>query len=671
MRAGFIAITAMVAAGGCGGRFTYLGAGDASAIDAAAGTGSAVAESGNAVAQGVSASDSGTGDSGAPAPPAPQTCLSSSSQRPGHLALLGLRGSQIVLIDDAGSIRSVDGRGNRPFLQERNGWVAAEGNPTPSTWRIKLFDASGQVRADASGDLSTSEAGSMSGFTGLRILSDGTAVTYAGTGATVLTPDGRVLVRPSFSTDPDARGWVGATLPSTTLILGIPVMLNVPSGEVRRLTYLAPNDEWAPIVAGSRRLYLSEMSGTVVLVDESVDGIHIERLPGWARGVLEIDGYKLSKGRFGAYVALGDGVRNGVPIWLYDVGTQTLASALPDGTVPADAKGMLVGESVTVSSGGARVWSVDLATGALLDYRAGLSVRLTRPPADGTPDWQLLTDNRGELYRYDRNGGKLEDLHLLGNASVSGRRALVMQNGRPRVVLQIDDAHVIGVVGGDSLVPTTHVTLRDTWAVGFVPLGGVPGAGAATTPAWRVDLVTGEIRLFPAVDPALMALGGYSAAPIFSANSVPVLADGSVAIFLYDGFGASLYVGAPDAPWRKVGRAAREATWLGWADGPAFAIAAEKDCRCYTPLQVPWKSLPPGSPPILPGTSLQFAGLDGADLFPPSSDEHLDFDAFSDPSHTCALTRSDTGERALYDLGARTRRALGPFDRLSWVVDAP
>jgi hypothetical protein len=135
----------------------------------------------------------------------------------------------------------------------------------------------------------------------------------------------------------------------------------------------------------------------------------------------------------------------------------------------------------------------------------------------------------------------------------------------------------------------------------------------------------------------------------------------------YDGLGAGLLVAEPGGPWRAVGRQVRQVTRVGWAGGPAFAIAAEKDCNCYGPLMLSWPTPPAGTPELLSGTSLQFVAPDGADVFPPSADEHLG--AFADESSSCALATTDAHEWLVYDTKARTRRSLGRFEGLLWIAD--
>jgi hypothetical protein len=499
------------------------------------------------------------------------------------------------------------------------------------------------------------------GIAGVTILPDGTTTVNRAlaTRDLALMPDGRVLTRPYFSTAPDSNGWVAATDDEDSRVVGTPIFLNVASGETRRLTYLTAGDTWAPIVDSARRLYLADMGGAV-LVDESIDGIHVEPLPGWARTDLEIETRDLPDGGVGAYVALWKGVHHRVPLWLYDVRTRTLAPALPDGVVPDDATGSEVVGGVSVISGGARVWALDVATGVLIDYRAGLAVRPLRPLAGGAADWMLLANNQLRLYRYDRRNGTLEDLGVSGTASVLGQRALVAQGGRPSAVIHLDEGRVSAVSGGSALPASGAIALSGGWAEGLVLNGGT--SPDALTPAWRIDLETSEARLYPGVGLTLQPLGAGGTSP------AGALGDGRAGMFLYDGFAISLNVAGPDLPWGPIGRAVRDVAAISWFAGSGFAIAAERECSTYLCVRLAWDPASPGGPDVLSGTSLQLLARDGTDLFPPST-EHLG--GFSDGSSDCALAHSDAGDYAVYDLAAGTRLALGRFDALTWVANAP
>jgi hypothetical protein len=364
-------------------------------------------------------------------------------------------------------------------------------------------------------------------------------------------------------------------------------------------------------------------------------------------------------------------VRKNLPVWRYDLSTGALDSALPDGALPPECTSsqypdgrIEVSIGGAPSQGGALLWTVDLVSAAILDYRAGLTVRRIQPAPGGPPQWLALTDGAKQLYRYDRATGALEDLHVAGDLTTVGRRALVMRDQRPVAVVSIDEGKVITIASGGSLAPGV-IQSAGRWAVGYEAPAAAPWAPGL--PLWRVDLETGEASLFSPPEAPLMPLL-HSTAPIFTGVATTVLADGRAGVMLYDGIGAGLFLAEPGAAWRAVGRRVREVTWLGWAAGPAFAIAAEKDCNCYGPLMLSWPTPPADAPDLLSGTSLQFVAPDGTDVFPPAAGEHLG--AFADGSASCALATTDAHEWLVYDLQARTRRSLGQLEGLSWISDA-
>jgi hypothetical protein len=599
-------------------------------------------------------------------------CAGLSDHRPDQLALLGQSGAELVFIDYDGSSRRVPGPGAHVVLKERAGWVAAYAAVSATAWHVQLFDWAGRLRADASGAAPLDAKGQPTGIRGVTILSDGTTTVDLGTASAnpILAPDGSVRLGPYYAADPDARGWVNASLPSDTAYkpLGAPVFLNVETGEVRRLSRLAAGDDWAPIVSPARRLYLATANGETVLVDESVDEVVEMPLPGWPRAGLEVDTVTRPDGALEAWVGLWDNVRKSVPLWLYDPATRTLTSALPDGTVPPDAHGtQRAGNIVDVTTAGARAWGVDLGTGVLFDYRAGLSVQPTRPPPGGSPDWVVLADNQKNLFRYDGANAALEDLRVAGDLSLSTDRArgLVTRDGHPREAVHVDDGSVLEIAGGDALAPAGAL-LAGRWAAGFESAATSPWNPGL--PRWRVDLETAEARLFPDLDAGLTPNLGYAGGRRLG-SWPPLLPDGRVGLLLYDGFTFRLTLGGPDAPWQKVGVGVRAAESIVWAAGPAFVIAAEKSCSCYGPIPGPWPPLAAGAPAALSGTSLQFVDPSGGAVFPPTSTEHLA--AFADAGDTCALVRSDEGAWVIYDLVGRRRAELGKLDSLSWIADAP
>ena len=579
-------------------------------------------------------------------------------------ALLGRDGNRIVFVLDDGSTRGADDPATTYTVLQKNGWEATYGFPTEATWRAQLFDSSGRLRYDRTGDLGVPLPGAKAGFSGASLLSDGTLVMNMAHSDdnVVLSPDGGVLRRPSFATEPDARGWVGATLASSTQGLGVPVFLNVPTGEVRTLTYLAAGDGWAPIVDGARRLYLAEMNGGVALVDESVDAIHVETLTGWPRAALEVDTTPLSTGAVAAYVGLWDDNHRGVPLWLYDVGTQTLATALPEAAAVDGATGYSSGDEIDVNAPGVPAWRIELTTGAILDLRAGVAARPTRPLPGGAHDWILQADAQKNVYRYDRNNGTVEDLHVAGDPTLVGRRAVVVRDGLPRAWIDLDGGQTTDIAGaGDLVVPSQVAQGNGRFVAGFAR--PVTGGFGPLAPVWRVDLDAAVASAFPGIESPLRVVAGLGG-PIFSGSVPPLLADGTAGLILSDGFGAGLYVGGPGVPWRLVGHEVRQVESVGWAVGDGFAIASEQDCDCYDPIELSWTA-PPGAPETLAGVSLQFVAPDGSDLFPPRLGEHLA--GFADDGHTCALAGTDAGDWAVYDLAGRTRHALGHFDALSWI----
>jgi hypothetical protein len=199
-----------------------------------------------------------------------------------------------------------------------------------------------------------------------------------------------------------------------------------------------------------------------------------------------------------------------------------------------------------------------------------------------------------------------------------------------------------------------------------------PSSWAPGLPLWRIDLETGEAGAFTTPDASLMPLlNNNPGAPLFSGGDIPALPDGRVGVLLYDGLGVGLYLAEPGAPWRPVGRRVRGVSWIGWTPGPALAIAAETNCHCYGPLMLKWPEPPAGaSPELLSATSLQFVAPDGTDVLPPTQGEHLV--SFADrTTSSCALTSTDAHEWFVTDTQARTRRALGKLDALSWATEPP
>jgi hypothetical protein len=276
-----------------------------------------------------------------------------------------------------------------------------------------------------------------------------------------------------------------------------------------------------------------------------------------------------------------------------------------------------------------------------------------------------LTDAAKEVYRYDRATGTLVDLHVAGDVVTAGRRVLVTRDHRPTAVVDLDGGRVTAVMGGASL-PAGIAFVSGRWAVGAEP---IPTATwAPGIPRWRVDLETGEARAFEATPtPVTPVLQSY--APLFRGGlAAPIMEDGRVGLFAYDGLGVGLFVAAPGEAWRSIGRRARQVSWAGWAGSTAstFALAAEKDCNCYGPLTFAWPTPPAGAPELLSGTSLQFVAADGSDVFPPALGEHLT--SFADPSSTCALAKTDAREWLVYDTVLRTRRSIGTADSMSWAA---
>ena len=336
-----------------------------------------------------------------------------------------------------------------------------------------------------------------------------------------------------------------------------------------------------------------------------------------------------------------------------------MSFSYPDGRID-----VIAGNNPSVD--GTRLWTVELSMGAVFDYRAGVTVRRIHPAPGGPPQWIPLADGAKEIYRYDRATGSLEDLHVAGDLTTSGERPLVTRDGRPLAVLNLDDGTVTAIPGGANLAPAVAlIRAAGRWAVGHA---GVPGATwAPGVPLWRVDLETGETAAFPTVDASLQPLLGGTA-PIFGGGGTTLLADGRVGVTIYDGLGVGLYLAEPGGSWQAVGRRAREVTWFGWAGGPAFVIAAERDCNCYGPLTLSWPPPPAGTPDLLSGTSLQFIAPDGTDVFPPTTTEQLV--AFSDDSNSCALVKTDANEWFVVDIQARTRVSLGRADGFAFVTDA-
>src|SRR5437773_3768817 len=159
-------------------------------------------------------------------------CPSRTGRRPGQLALRGADGSDIILVHDDGATQRVSAPDARSATAQRNGWIAAYNYGGTATWKAMLIDSSGHVRADSSGQAPPGPAGTWA-ISQANVLPDGTATFDLGNTEDdlVLTPDGRVRRRPYFSTEPDAAGWVATNLSDPKLIVGIPVMLNVETGE--------------------------------------------------------------------------------------------------------------------------------------------------------------------------------------------------------------------------------------------------------------------------------------------------------------------------------------------------------------------------------------------------------------------------------------------------------
>lgn len=95
----------------------------------------------------------GVGDPGAGgARPADGLCPSRSGRRPDQLALLGQDGGDIVLVRDDGSIQRLEGPGAHNRVVQGHGWIEAYDAASTTTWKARLWDAAGQLRAEASGD---------------------------------------------------------------------------------------------------------------------------------------------------------------------------------------------------------------------------------------------------------------------------------------------------------------------------------------------------------------------------------------------------------------------------------------------------------------------------------------------------------------------------------------
>jgi hypothetical protein len=633
---------------------------------AGAGHGAGTAGAGGSSMAGAGGSV-GAGAAG-PATPLDGLCQSLAPRGPDHLAMLGRSGSELLFFHADGSVRRVHGPSAKLFRQERAGWVAVSDTSSSTTWHVQLYDASGALRADGTGAVPLDAMGKASGVRALTILSDGTATVDLGTPATnpILGPDGSVRLGPYYATDPDPRGWVSTSLHSDTVVLGVPVFVNVLTGEVRHLSRIAPDDGWAPIVTPSRRLYLAETNGDAVLVDESVDEVATTTLPGWRRADLEVDTVQRLDGRVGATVIVKSAAGKNVPLWFYDPARRVLASALPDSTLPSNARAAQQARNmVDVSAGGARVWSVDLGTGTIIDYRAAFSVHPAAFPAAAPAAWDVLVDNQKDVFELDHASGAFRDLHLTGDfAQSSDPRAIVMRDGRPREVVHVDDGTVLEIAGSDALAAVPP-QFAGRWAAGFESSNSMQ-SWVRDIPRWRIDLETGEVRLFPALVPAPMTFG-FNTASRFGGPLAPILPDGRAVVMSYDGFSFSLHAGGPDDPWRTFGQPVRAAERISWAFGPGFVIDAEKNCECYGPILGPWPTPPAGAPVALSGTSLQFVAGDGTDIYPATTDEH--FVSFADATNSCALVRTDAGASVVYDLGAGRRYDLGKLDELAWITD--
>jgi hypothetical protein len=645
---------------GCGSRHALEGSVTA--------TGGAGGTSGDG-AGGDGAVGAGAGGGGADATPPVPLCARLAAPGSHRLTMLAQSGGELLFFQSDGSVARVGGLGAKAGHIERFGWVAVWDGASPTTWHVRLFDSSGALRADASGTSPLDAKGQPVGVRGLTILSDGTTTADLGTPSTnpILHPDGRVRLGPYYTTDTDDRGWTSTSLHSDTVVLGIPVFLNVETGEIRRLSRLAPDDGWAPNITPSRRVYLAEIDGAAVLVDESVDDVATTPLPGWRRADLEVDPVQRPDHTVGATVITRGAPRPNVPLWFYDPTTRALASALPDGTLPPDASAFARARNmVEVSVGGARGWAVDTGTGTIIDYRAGLAVRPAAFPTTAPPDWDLFADNQKNVFRLDHASGAFEDLHVAGDvAQGPNQRALVTRDGRPREVVHVDDGTVLEIADAEALAALPP-SFAGRWAGGFE--SSTNQSWVLDLPRWRVDLETGAARLFAALDPPPM-FSGIGTASRFGGGFAPLLPDGRAVVMSYDGYSFSLHVGGPDDPWQTMGEPVRAAERIGWAFGAGFLIDAEKDCSCYGPIQGPWPPAPAGAPAALSGTSLQLLGADGSTLFPPTTDEH--FVAFADQTNSCALVSTDAGASVVYDLAAGRRRDLGKLDAIAWITDVP
>jgi hypothetical protein len=78
------------------------------------------------------ATDGGPADAGSPN----ALCSSLASLRADDLALIGRVGSELVLVDGAGTIRRAPGPGESMSYTRRAGWVAAYDTGHPGTWHV-------------------------------------------------------------------------------------------------------------------------------------------------------------------------------------------------------------------------------------------------------------------------------------------------------------------------------------------------------------------------------------------------------------------------------------------------------------------------------------------------------------------------------------------------------
>lgn len=647
--------------------------GGASGTSGVAGTSGGAGTTGAAEMAGTGGAEDagvGPGAAGASGPDgggAPQgLCPSRAGRQLDQPALMGYDGADLVFVREDETVTRVHGPGQRNSVMQRSGWLAAYAADATTSWKAQLYDATGKLRSEGSG-----EGASISLW---HLLPDGTAifgVTGPG-GSAILTPDGRVRRRPFFMEQPDAAGWVAANVPHEASGDHVPAMLNLETGEVRRLSLpVAANA--AQVVSGARYLYLAEVAGKPVLVDESPAAVRKVPVPESQfspDGGLEIETLKLPDGRQTAYLtySIGDGER--LPTWLYDLETGVLASALPQGKIAEQKLAvsyygdrLAVGAETQPLLGGTQLWTLDLATGNVLDQRAGLSVRKTRTAPGGAPRWLTVNGSGKQVYRYDRATATVEDLHVAGDLSGAGRYALVTRDKRPLAAIDVEAGKVTPIPGGETL-PIGLTQANGRWAVGYSEIAGRPYAPGV--PLWRVDLQAAKAEPFAAATAPLAPLDSISARPFGFPDSA-LLPDGRVGVILYDGLGVGLYLGAPGTPWRPLGHLVREAQRFRWAAGSAaVTLSADKACDCYGPLTLPWPTPPAGAPVPLSGSSVQILALDGTEAFAPGVGEQVV--GFADATNSCALVRNAAREWFVYDAQARTRRSLGKAESLAWIT---